>query len=424
MIGLQYFRRLEVKSVVMLFSFLFAKAAAFLGPLWIANNSNISFYGAVEFYLGLGVWLAMAIGLGVAGAIPIQIIKNKNSYINELSTVLLFIVGCIAICITMFIYFQDLNDLYVLLAVIVFFSLAQQILSPLLKSQIVSAASPWLDNLAVHIVVISGILLCFFYGGEVDRKIVNVMLLLFLCFFVIFFAFLYKFLDFDLAVLSKVYIESVKIGFPVLLNGLIMIYIFNSGRLIIGFFYTTAEVAAYSYVFRIFGVSLIAYQFFTLIFFKDIYALSNRKISKKIMNLMCIVALISLFSCSALFSFSDDLIPSALLKLGVLDLVPLIAVQVNLWILSALLETRINTQGLTNKSARLCVIPAVVLLILFYLVSALNVSSIYLACSILCLVGVITVIAQVYILNLNNPLPLRTRAAVVFSISPIVFVFG
>lgn len=53
MISVAIFKGSLSKTLFILLSFFLAKAIAFLGPIWLANNSTIVFYGEVEFYLSL-----------------------------------------------------------------------------------------------------------------------------------------------------------------------------------------------------------------------------------------------------------------------------------------------------------------------------------------------------------------------------------
>lgn len=416
--------RKSAKAIIMLVSFILAKVAAFLGPFWIANNSSIVFYGAVELYLSLGIWLAMLIGLGVPGAIPVQIIKNKNIRINDFSVwLLLFFAGAAALLILL-INISGLNNFFILLPCIAFFSLAQQVLSPLVKSQKVSPLSPWLDNLAVHAVVVSCLAYYMLHGTDVDEAVFGVLAIVTLGALTFIAAWIPLKKVGGFFSLAGTYKECVAIGIPILLNGLVMMFIFNSGRLFIGFFYDETEVALYSYLFRIAGVGLICYQFFSIVFFKNIYASSSKETSGKVALLFGFIALESL-ACYVLLGWvAERFVPEKILEQGAISLFPLVVVQVNLWVLSAILEMRINSRGVTDQSARLCLFPSLMLVAAFWGVELLGLSSVFAACLCLCLVAFVTILIQVRVVNFQSDDPLNVVIPIVLACSPLAFLSG
>ena len=417
-------RKKSAKNKIMLTSFSLAKLTTFLWPFWIASNSSITFYGTIELYLSAGVWLAMIIGLGVPGSIPVQILKNKNTHINSLSAWLILTAASMAVLATTIIHHTSNNYLLSLLPCIVLFSLAQQIASPLLKSQKTSPLSPWLDNLSIHIVALTYTALYFVYGKDAENFIHTTLVIasiLILAYTLYWLRLKQKDSPHQL---KSTYIESVKLGIPIILNGLIMMLIFNSGRLFIGYFYSEIEVAVYSYLFRIAGVSLIFYQFYSLMFFKEIYIATSKQISNKLVQIFIAITSTSIASHIALQELGHLFIPAEILNSDITKLFPIIATQINLWILSAILETRINSAGLSKRSAKLCLIPTLILVASFFITEAMSLSNLFGACVLLCLAAFITIFIQTYTLNYKNSDPISVTTPIALACSPLLFIFG
>jgi len=382
-------------------SFGLAKGFAFIAPIMLASFVSDKVYGTLEFYLSLSVLGGMIIGLGVPGAIPIQIVRNKEPRINALALWLLIIVAILIFFVgVIFTVFDIPISSYILILALIFLTFTQQICSPLIKSQTYSAASPWMDNLALNVLVLSMFLGMIF----IDVAYISDFEIPILCFLsvTIFFivvaikrwCFFISFLEF-----FRVYKKTISIGFPILLNGIVMLLVFNSTRIYLGMGYEASDVANYSFVFRVLGAGVVVYQLFFILFFKEVYSSGNNMISRYCNALIPVVVFV--IHCLFLaFYFGRYWIPKAIDVEMIFELFPIVAIQITIWILSGIMEARINSLGRSKESIKFMLV--IVVLFCLFLAGFYQWLDVLGLCLSLAVLSVLALIAQVNIVNFNQ----------------------
>jgi len=407
---------LNQKNFFMLLSFLTAKLVAFLGPIWIAYNYNSQFYGEMEYYLSIGVWLGMLLGAGIPGAIPVRVIKENSFIISLVVNVLLIFVFLLIFLLLL------LFPGYEFLLLIVFLCFSQQLIVSLLKSTRKSLFTPWVENLALNIVVFSSVLSFMLLNSDVvwvswGMGIGSFLIVLFAC--------IKLYFQRELFLLQGFFEElwcSLKIGGPILLNGIAMMGVFNSGRPLFGLVFGAAEVATYAYAFRVAGIGYVVYQFFNLVFFREFYKLNNEVVSAKMQYLSAFISMAFVLVYMFFFWF-PELTPSSLNQELLLGIFPIVFAQINFWIFGAVLETRINANGMTLKSLPYAVFVCIVLVVSISVFLLNDGKSEYIFCLVLLIVEIIGVGFQLYILNRDGCDNFKYKWFFLGAILPLIFYF-
>lgn len=345
------------QKLFFIFSFAVAKALVFVGPLWLGNIAEITLYGEIEFYLSLATWLAILVGVGVPGSIPIQIIKNENQLVRDVVLRLLLIVFLVLLFLYFAFYIYGLRASYFFVVGLIGFSISQQFLSPLIKSHGINSFTPWVENMALHLTIFSALIYYLINRQGVDSGFYYIMQFISLAFLIILIfcvcrsRVLFKIEYFNL------YKRMLRQGVPILLNGMLMMLAFNAGRVLLGTFWDNTMVGLYSYLFRLSGTSLILYQLCNYFLFKSLYGEANANLNKKVDAMYSAVALFSILACVVASIYPSYVFPDEHQSSNASHLFPIVMSQVNLWIMSAVLEVRINRNNLTKISLKLCSIP-------------------------------------------------------------------
>ena len=355
--------RLDIKSEsAFLISFGLAKLIAFIGPFWIASNTSIEFYGTIEFALNLAVWTAMILGLGVSGSIPLRVLEYEDGSVIKAVSFFIFVVSLLGLVTGAVgsLFFDSL--LIVLCGLLTVTSSFQQAVAAYLRAMSFRKLTPWVENFSINSAVLS-VFVSYYIGGRVDvdsiKGIYAICLAICLtsgCFLLV----NYK------GVLAS-YFKSIELGVPMLINGLVMLAACNSGRLYIGVWLGMSEVAIYSFAFRISGVLLVLYQMINLRYFKRLYLASSESIGKAYFSITAFLSLVGSIMILAYYFWGQNITPEVLPFNDLLLIIPIITTHTLLWILTAMLELRINRYGLSNKSFKFLIAIPFVLCVAFFI---------------------------------------------------------
>lgn len=386
--------RILIREGVFLGSYGAAKSVAFAGPLWVAAHAPAEVYGSIEFALNVGVWGAMILGLGLSGSIPLRLLVHKD--VDAVKAIALFLAGIAGLGIAGAgiaggIFGSLLIASCCLLTVL---SAAQQIGSIYLRVRQWRIATAWVENLAVHSVVLAAVIAYYAVGGFGGTVVI---VLAVLCVTVLAIA-APVLLHYHEGAFSS-YKKSIKLGFPMLLNGLVMLAVCNSGRLYIGSFLAVTDVAYYAFAFRISGAILVAYQVVNLRFYNQLYTASAERIGLLIFGMTGLFSLIGLVLATSYVWLAAYITPASLMGDKVGQILPLVASQTTLWILTAMLELRINYAERSSRSFSSLLIVPFALIGVFYLLSATGVLSLVAACWLLLVAMTIVAFIQIIILG-------------------------
>jgi O-antigen/teichoic acid export membrane protein len=402
------------KETPLFLSFGVSKLVAFAGPFWIAAHAPADAYGMIEFALNAGIWLAMLAGLGLAGSVPLRLLDHEDNSVKK--AILVFIVGVAAFFISTALLADRVSgtSIVAICSLITVFSAMQQVVSAYFRSKEWRLITPWAENIALHMVLIASIV-AYYLGGDFFSVLEGVLFAS--CAIVLLLASVTLWGESNGAIGS--YKHSVRLGFPMLLNGIIMLAACNSGRLYIGSFLDLDNVGYYSFAFRLSGILFVLYQIVSLRLYKRMYLLSPDRV-----GLVCFLSglsygLVGLF-LAFVFSVTGVYITPPGMSFGVLnELMPLVITQTALWILSSMMELRINRAGYSRQSfsAVLCV--PIVLVACFYALSNYYYLSLVIACVLLIISVLMVLIIQVSILGKKEGWDPYYAGAIITSCFPI-----
>jgi len=326
------------------FAFLTAKATAFLGPLAIAYLSGAEVYGTIELAFGYGLLLGPLLTLGVAIAAPQHMLMEDDPEVLDrmgLSVLGAAVAGMLLAGLAMggVQFWLDNRLTAVLVALMIAPSAAQIALSTYSRTRGWKSAAAWLDNTATHLLWMTGLALFAIGGSVVLSGYVGVYLVsnLVIAGLAIWFAVT----QWKRPVGAR-YRHSLRIGFPMMLNGVTIFLVMGSSRILIGSFLDAEALAGYAYLFRIAGMILLIHQFFMTAWAVKIYKEDSGDVDRQLaifcglISLAGLAVFVGLNLPVAQRVFPEFVDPDNVMLIG------LTVCQVVLWSLSASLEPRIN----------------------------------------------------------------------------------
>lgn len=342
-----------MRGVPLFASFVFAKIVAFCGPVLVAHFFSVEFYGLIESQINLATWVAIFLCAGVPAAIPGLIINDAR--LEIVPAALFFVVASLFGSIVLFflVAFFGLSVNWVVFPLLVGFTVFQQVGAPVIKSLRRSVFSPWLENISLHLLLFAIALLSLV--GEANTPNALGLVLFFEAILLsTLLAIVYRknFVDSDYPRLMLVWRCGFERGRPMLVSALISLAAFNSGRVVIEQLFGAESAAPYAYLLRLAGINIVAYQLFTLLFFKNLY---DHSVPIPVNRLVGFAGLLVAFAFAMflVLRFGADIImPATMSSKSAILFFPLIIVQVNLWAFSGILEARLNSFGLAGSYSR------------------------------------------------------------------------
>jgi O-antigen/teichoic acid export membrane protein len=265
------------KNLAFLFSFLSTKGIVFLVPLLLADLLSDRDFGVLEYALaGIGMLINAIINLGVTGAYPYFIIREKNTeiqngfHLHPIWLLLFFIVNQI-------LYFGfNLYSLEFFMAINVSYIIAnQQYISTKLKSH---------ENIFKAIFLDAGlyILLLFFilgyYSKLVPLSISNISKGVFV--YSVIFA-LYALIRIYCSEKTNIFKHYKKIlifSIHILISSSFLFFLAVCGRILTKHFFGYETTGVYGFYFRLAVIVVMIHQVISIRYFKDIYTLNPQKL--------------------------------------------------------------------------------------------------------------------------------------------------
>lgn len=258
--------------------FTIVKATVYFVPLLLADVLSRTDFGILEYALaGLGMVVNTVINLGVPGAYPYFILKEKRLDLQssfKLHSIVLLIP--FAVNQVLFFFFQLEINFY--LAFNVSYIIANQIFySTQFKSHQKSTFAVVLDS-GVYIVLLGFYI--FYILGIIELSIKEInKVVLYYCFAYIFVAFK-NFINHKKTISLTKYKKILKFSIHLLVSTLLIFLITSSGRILAELFFDFETVGIYSFYFRLAAVVVMIYQVVSISFFKDLYILEPLKLDK------------------------------------------------------------------------------------------------------------------------------------------------
>ncbi|MBQ4801409.1 oligosaccharide flippase family protein [Aquimarina sp. MMG015] len=313
-------------------------------PLLLSNTLSSKDYGLIEYSLSLGVLIATLISLGVPSSYPyFRLKRNYKTVYEGFSLHKLYLLGLCLLAITLSFFLNSTK--YVTVFIISYIISNQVIYSIRFKSSEKILKATLIDS-GLYIALLLGYIVLSFSDFS-DLNILIIVLLVYVMFFII--MTLREFYNVDKNLIIIKFLKLVKYGLPLVVSGFLMIFISNSGRIVVDFFLDPEDVGIYSFYFRISSLVLIAYQVFNIVFFKKIYTLSSAKLDKIFIAFFLLIIISTTISY-----FITPILGKGMFKMfSTLEenrgLHFLLSYQVVCWISLGIFENMIYRENLTKK---------------------------------------------------------------------------
>lgn len=370
--------------------FTVAKALVYFTPLLLADVLTTSDFGVLEYALaGLGVIVNTLINLGVPGAYPYYIIREKKDNLKSGFNLhpLILLIPFIINQLAFWFFHLDINFY---LAFNISYIIANQIFySTQLKSHEKSSFAVILDS-GIYI-----ILFLFFIGyktGLFEPSIttINRFVLTYALIYVIFG--IARFIKSKKQDITANYKTILKFSIHLLVSTFLIFLITTSGRILVEFFFGFEEVGIYAFYFRLAAIVVMIHQIINIAFFKKIYTFSPLVLDQHFYKFFILISILSIviyfispFVVSHLSDFFNDTFETYK------SIYFLLSAQMIMWIASALNSNIIDRENSAKiNNVFFFILITVVCLILYVFKDKfsfpqliyVHFTSIYLACMI------------------------------------------
>lgn len=252
--------------------FSLAKAIIYFVPLLLAEVLSKEDYGVLEYALaGIATLVSTIINLGVPGAYPYFILKQKKAFLKEgfyFHSIVLFFF----FLMNQILYLNHLLSFNIYFAFNISYVLANQLFfSTQLKSNEKPVKAVLLDS-ALYFVLLIYYLIIKTSLINLDFKGANYFVLIYAAFYIINAGKLL--LKISLKRVIHFYKIITKFSVHILISTFLIFLISVSGRILVEFFFDYETVGIYSYYFRLSAVVVMIHQIANIVYFKKIYTLN------------------------------------------------------------------------------------------------------------------------------------------------------
>ena len=329
--------------------FTIAKATVYFVPLLLADVLSRTDFGILEYALaGLGMIVNTVINLGVPGAYPYFILREKRLELQP-SFKLHVLVLLIPFVINQILFFFFELNINFYLAFNVSYIIANQVLySTQLKSHEKSILAVILDS-GVYIVLLGYYILSLLGLVEISIKAINIFIALY-CLVYVFYS-IYKFFKHKTQISFTKYKTILKFSVHLLISTFLIFLITTSGRILVEYFFDFETVGIYAFYFRLAAAVVMIYQVINIIFFKKIYTLDPLILDKYyhlFFVFIYVLSIIIFFVAPYFVGYVSNYFNATYLENK--SVYFLLSAQMVLWIASALNSSIIDRESLAPKN--------------------------------------------------------------------------
>lgn len=345
--------------------FALAKATVYSVPLFLADALSRTDFGILEYALaGLGMVVNTVINLGVPGAYPYFILREKRLELQP-SFKLHVLVLLIPFVINQILFFFFELNINFYLAFNVSYIIANQVFySTQLKSHEKSIVAVILDS-GLYIVLLVYYIFSLFGLVAISINAINVFIILYAMGYV--FYSIYNFFKHKNQILINGYKIILRFSVHLLISTFLIFLITTSGRILVEYFFDFEAVGVYAFYFRLAAIVVMIYQVINILFFKKLYTLSPLLLDeyyfKFFLFIYTLSVLIFFISPYIVGEFSDFF---AHTFQSYKNIYFLLSAQMVVWIATALNSSIIDREKLAAKNNIKFLGLSVVALIVFY----------------------------------------------------------
>jgi len=353
-------------------SFGVAKATVYFVPLLLADVLSDYDYGVLEYALaGLGMVVNTLISLGVHGAYPYFILKEKDFSVTngfKLHPIWLLV----PFAINQIVYATGYLGIDFYLAFNVSFIIANQVFySTQLKSHESIIKSVFIDS-GIYIVLLVLYAMHLLNLTSIDVNSINYTVLIYALFYVVYG--LYAYIKVEKTGITNQYLKILKFSVHLLISTFLIFLITTSGRILVEYIFDYESVGVYAFYFRLSAIVVMIHQIVNIAFFKKIYTFNPRILDKYyslffigIFILSILVFLIAPYFVGHLSEFFRETYETNKVVYF------LLSAQMVMWIASALNSNIIDRENLASKNnPRFLVLILIGFALIYYLKSSLD----------------------------------------------------
>lgn len=252
-----------------------SKAIVFFAPLLLSNTLSTFDFGILEYAINIAFIGASIFNLGVPNAYPYFKLKRKFKDIYDgfnFHFIYLFLTSLFVFILVLI--FK--NETQYVLSILFIYTLSNQVnysLNYKTNEKIIKAV---IIDALFYLVLICAFLYIYLTGDS------GVLPLLYGAFFyslIFIFITIKKTYKIPFQQAFKKHQKLIKYGKDVMLSGLLILIIANSGRIVIDFLFNDKElIAIFSFYFRMASFVIILHQVLNIIYFKRIYTFNTKKL--------------------------------------------------------------------------------------------------------------------------------------------------
>ncbi len=337
------------RTAAFLANFGVAKGLIYFLPLVIAAMAIPETYAAMEFAFALAPLIAMFPGSPVLAAIPQLYLVRGDRNVRDLAAMVAAVTAALMLPagLLLLLFAGPKPAMVAFAAACVAAQGAASVLSRTMSRRHLAA---WADGIAALSMFLAAGLAWFVFGSWFDAQAAAIA-----------WAIICVPLAFVLLQLSRSWRgpharlrlrHAFAIGLPMVINGLFGMVVASGGRIAFGLFTQPWDLAAYAIGFRVAGLMLGVHQLMVTAFFARAYGARTRAFDRMAPFYLLAVAATGCVLCL----FAPEMLPALGFKALTVDRqdalvswLPLIALQVFLWISFATLEFRVNRARLAGR---------------------------------------------------------------------------
>lgn len=252
-----------------------SKAIVFFAPLLLSNTLSTFDYGILEYAINIAFIGASIFNLGVPNAYPYFKLKRKFKDIYDgfnFHFIYLFLTSLLVFILVLI--FK--NESQYVLSILFIYTLSNQVnysLNYKTNEKIIKAV---IIDALFYLVLICAFLYIYLTG---DSGVLPVLYGAFFYSLIFIFITIKKTYKIPFQQAFKKHQKLIKYGKDVMLSGLLILIIANSGRIVIDFLFNDKElIAIFSFYFRMASFVIILHQVLNIIYFKRIYTFNTKKL--------------------------------------------------------------------------------------------------------------------------------------------------
>ncbi|MDM3872374.1 hypothetical protein QSV34_13555 [Porticoccus sp. W117] len=328
------------------FVFSFAKSSVLLAPLLAAYLLGEKSYGDIEWSISVALIVGAVVSLGSGGVISYDLLgDNKSGRISYALRYSLLLGATLSVASVVALISGVSNEVVSLILSLCGLYCFQCALSSYMKASGFGAyASVVESSIYISLLVYLGVFYCFSAGLDAYIYSVLVTSLLISC---AVFAISTSRGASGFFLVSE-WLPFLKRGVPIMVSSALAVFLSVSPRFLLGINGDTQAVAEYSVMFRWASIAIVAHQFVSTVFFREIYSAEYKSFEARILIVALAVVILSVVVFFGVL-FAQDYwdFGGASLKSEYLNLVPFFIVSMGLWSATASLEGGLHRNRLS-----------------------------------------------------------------------------